>query len=153
MAHLTGRILSLVVGRSVSRVTPMRECPCQMREVIGVADKKARQSAKIRQIGETLIADGYRGLDEKAKVLRLPQSTTWTILRATHKTSGLSVSIINRMLASPGLPPRVRLKIHEYIEEKSGGVYGDARQFVRKYTAHLERASLSHRRSIQSPFA
>ena len=44
--------------------------------------------------------------------------------RATHKTSGLSISIINRMLASPRLPPRVRLIIFEYIEEKRAGMYG-----------------------------
>ena len=48
------------------------------------------------------------------------------------------MAIINRMLASPGLPPRVRLIIFEYIEEKSAGVYGDAKQFVRKYTAPLD---------------
>jgi hypothetical protein len=116
----------------------MRELPCQMTEAVRIADQKLRQSAKIRQIGEALNADGYRGLDEKAKALGLSRSTTWTILKVTHKTSGLSVSVINRMLASPGLPPSVRLIIFEYIEEKRAGLYGDAKQFVRRYTAHLE---------------
>jgi hypothetical protein len=109
-----------------------------MREVIRVADQKARQSAKIRQIGETLIAEGYHGLNEQAKALGLPRSTTWTILRGTHKASGLSVAIINRMLASPAIPPRVRLTIFEYIQEKRAGLYGDCKQSVRSFTAHLE---------------
>ena len=116
----------------------MGQRPYQMTGVFSVADRKARQSAKIRQIGEALIAEGYGGLDEQTKVLGLSRSTTWTILRATHKCSGLSASIINRMLASPSLPPRVRLKIFEYIEEKRAGLYGDAEQRVRKYIAHLD---------------
>ena len=106
--------------------------------MMGVGDHKARQSAKIRQIGEALIADGYRGLDEKAKVLGLSRSTTWTILKVAHKTSGLSVAIINRMLTCPRLPPRVRLILFEYIEEKRAGLYGDPKQVVRRYAAHLE---------------
>jgi hypothetical protein len=49
---------------------------------------KARQAAKIRQLGETLIATGFRRLDEQARVLGLSRSTTWTILNGNHKNSG-----------------------------------------------------------------
>jgi hypothetical protein len=105
--------------------------------VLAIADLKARQSAKIRQLGEALVASGYRGLDDQAKALGLSRSTTWNILKANHKSSGLSAAIINRMLAAPGLPPHVRLKIFEYIEEKSAGLYGDERSRVRKFAARI----------------
>jgi hypothetical protein len=41
------------------------------------------------------------------------------------------------MLAAPELPPRVRLKIVEYIEEKSAGLYGDGRDRLRKFSDRL----------------
>jgi len=95
------------------------------------------QSAKIRELGDALIASGYISLDDQAKVLGLSRSTTWTILQANHKTSGLSASVINRMLAQPQLPARVRVKILEYVEEKSAGVYGHSRLQVRRFAARL----------------
>jgi hypothetical protein len=49
---------------------------------------KARQSSKIRKIGDALIALGYLALDEQAKALGLARSTAWTILQANHKSSG-----------------------------------------------------------------
>src|SRR5882724_10749798 len=98
---------------------------------------KARQSAKIREVGEALIADGFCALDQQAKVLGLSRSTTWTILKASHKSSGLSAAIINRMLAAPQLPPRVRLKIYEYLQEKGAGHYGDNERKIVKFTARI----------------
>ena len=102
-----------------------------------MVDLKARQSAKIREVGEALIADGICALDQQAKALGLPRSTTWTILKASHKSSGLSAAIINRMLAAPQLPPRVRLKIFEYLQEKSVGRYGDNERKIVKFTARI----------------
>jgi hypothetical protein len=102
-----------------------------------IVDLKARQSAKIREVGEALIADGIWALDQQAKALGLPRSTTWTILKASHKSSGLSAAIINRMLAAPQLPPRVRLKIFEYLQEKSVGRYGDNDRKIVKFTARI----------------
>ena len=64
-------------------------------------DVKARQSAKIREIGAALVAMGYRALDEQARALGLGRSTAWTILQANHKNSGLSATVIIRMLAAP----------------------------------------------------
>jgi predicted DNA-binding transcriptional regulator AlpA len=109
----------------------------QLRPAIAVADAKARQSAKIKQLGEALVAAGYRRLDQQAKTLGLPRSTTWTILKANHKNSGLSAAIINRMLSAPELPAPVRLKIVEYIEEKSAGLYGDGEARARKFSDRL----------------
>lgn len=108
-------------------------------KTLAIADLKARQAAKIRQLGEALVDAGYRGLDDQARVLGLSRSTTWTILKANHKSSGLSAAVINRMLAAPDLPPRVRLKIFEYIEEKGAGLYGDEEACVRKFTARVEK--------------
>jgi hypothetical protein len=69
---------------------------------------KKRQSAKIKEFGEALAAEGFNTLDDQARVLGLSRSTTWTILRASHKTSGLSVKIIKRILAAPNPSSTVR---------------------------------------------
>src|SRR4051812_41731990 len=87
----------------------------------------ARQLSKIRGLVETVEAAGFLTLDEQAKILGLPRSTVWTIRRGSHKASGLSASIINRMLAAPTLPPLVRAKILEYVQEKAAGLYGGSR--------------------------
>jgi hypothetical protein len=63
-------------------------------------------------------------LDEQAHALGLCRSTTWTILRGHHKASGLSAMTINRILSTPELPPLVRVKLFEYVEEKRSGLYG-----------------------------
>src|SRR3954447_15682274 len=85
---------------------------------------KELQSAKIREIGDALRAAGYLALDEQARALGLPRSTAWTLLRATHKGSGLTTSVISRMLLAQPLPPTVREKLVEYLSEKAGGLYG-----------------------------
>ena len=109
--------------------------------------RKLQQSAKIREIGEALAASNVHTLDHKAEVLGLPRSTTWTLLQGNHKSSGLSVTIINRMLTAPGLPSEVRAKVLEYVEEKAAGRYGHSkyvrRRFVNRLSAkHVERAYL-----------
>ena len=85
---------------------------------------RVRQRLKIEEIGTTLAECGFVALDEQAYVLGLSRSTTWTILRVMHKNSGLSAMTINRMLDTGRLPPRVRLKLLEYIAEKMSGAYG-----------------------------
>jgi hypothetical protein len=101
------------------------------------AAMKARQSSKIRELAEAVEAAGFLTLDEQAKVLGVPRSTAWTIRRASHKASGLSASIINRMLAAPELPLVVRAKIIEYIHEKATGVYGGSQSQRRRFAARL----------------
>jgi predicted DNA-binding transcriptional regulator AlpA len=98
---------------------------------------KARQSSKIRELAEAVKSAGFLTLDEQAKALGISRSTAWTIRKASHKASGLSVSIINRMLAAPELPPLARTKILEYIEEKAAGLYGGSRSQRRKFAARL----------------
>lgn len=67
---------------------------------------------------------GLIALDEQAQALGVNRSTAWTILNATQHLSGLSAKIVNRMLMHPQLPPLVRDKVQEYINEKLAGNYG-----------------------------
>ena len=101
---------------------------------LSLADVKARQSSKIREIGEALITAGFVSLDAQAKALGLPRSTAWTILSAEHKDTGISARIICRMLSSERLPPLVSAKIMEYVEP----VFTVGR---RRRTADLPRSS------------
>jgi predicted DNA-binding transcriptional regulator AlpA len=107
---------------------------------------KARQSAKIRELRVALVASGFMTIDEQSKVLGLSRSTTWTILKGDHKASGLSAAIIDRMLAAPRLPPLVRTTIHEYIQDKAAGLYGDSKTALRKFTARLSGHARGSRR-------
>jgi len=98
---------------------------------------KARQVAKIKELATALERAGFCTLDEQAKALGLCRSTAWTVRRANHKASGLSASLINRMLAAPHLPALVRSKILEYVEEKAAGVYGGSRVQRRSFAARI----------------
>ena len=93
------------------------------------------QLAMIRAIGEALTASGYLSVGEQAAVLGLSRSTAWNIVRAKHKTSGLSSSVIKRMLAQPQLPAQVRIAIHEYIDQKSAGRFGHNSTQLRRFAA------------------
>jgi hypothetical protein len=85
---------------------------------------RALQIAKIREIGEALRGSGYSELNNQAKALGLCRSTTWAVLQANYKHSGLSAAIIHRMLRSERLPRSVRTEILEYVEQKLAGRYG-----------------------------
>ena len=106
-----------------------------------VAEMKARQVAKITELGRALIDAGFLTLDEQSKALGLARSTTWTILRASHKGSGLSAAIIKRMLLSPQLPPLARRRILEYTTDKVAGLYGGSRTQRRKFFERVGRAT------------
>ena len=108
---------------------------------------KARQSSKIRELGGALVTSGFATLDKQAQAIGLGRSTTWTILKGNHKTSGLSATVINRMLAAPQLPPLVRLKILEYIEEKAAGLYGHRKTPLRRFVARLSVKPFDHVRT------
>ena len=116
---------------------PRQERPFQKRSPCAGPEMKARQSAKIRELREALVAAGFLTLDDQSKALGLSRSTTWTILKGNHKGSGLSAAIIDRMLAAPMLPTLVRAKIHEYTKDKTAGLYGDNETLIRKFTARL----------------
>ena len=99
--------------------------------------RKQQQRLKIEEIGTTLAECGFVALDEQAYVLGLSRSTAWTVIRGTHKTSGLSAMTINRMLATGRLPSRVRLKLLEYIAEKMSGAYGDRKHCLKAFASRI----------------
>ena len=104
-----------------------RQTPCS------VSEMKARQVAKMREIRDALVAAGCANLDDQAAALGLSRSTTWTIMRGTHKSSGLTATTLIRMLSAPRLQPSVRKKILEYIAEKSAGRYGTTKERLEKF--------------------
>ena len=120
------------------------------RPLLPTARMKARQSSKIRELAEAVKSAGFLTLDEQAEALGLSRSTAWTIRKADHKASGLSASIINRMLAAPELPPRARTKILEYVEEKAAGLYGGSQSQRRKFAARLSIEKLPVCRATES---
>ena len=99
---------------------------------------KALQCAKIREIGAALISAGIVALDQQADALGLCRSTTWVILQAEHKNSGLSATVVNRMLGSPRLPAAARAKVIEYVREKLAGRYGHSKAQLRRFADHLQ---------------
>jgi hypothetical protein len=125
-----------------------------------VAKMKARQSAKIREIADALISAGFPTIDAQAKILGVCRSTAWTILNSTHKGSGLSPKVISRILAVRQLPPLVRMKVLEYVEEKASGQYGHSVRLRRKFitalsTRHIDmgRATVAKPASYARPSA
>lgn len=102
-----------------------------------VATMKARQSAKIREIVPALVATGITKLDNQAQALGLSRSTAWTIISARHKSTGLSPTVIDRILASPRLPRSAREKIVEYVDEKAAGLYGHNKAQRHRFIAGL----------------
>lgn len=106
---------------------------------------KERQSAKLKELSDALIAAGFLSLDEQATALGLSRSTTWTILKAKHKNYGLSGSLINRILKRPGLDRRIRAKIVEYVQEKASGCYGHNKIQLRRFKERLSlRATITN---------
>jgi len=112
---------------------------------------KARQTSKIKELGDALIASGISKLDEQAKALGVPRSTAWTILRADHKASGLSATVLNRMLAAPRLPALVRATILEYVDERVAGRYGHNKIQLRRFAERLAFKRLGHRQMKLAP--
>jgi hypothetical protein len=110
-----------------------------------VTEMRARQSGKLRELKNALVTSGMLTLDDQAASLGLDRSTTWNILKGNHKSSGLSARIINRILASPRLPPLVRAKILEYVEEKVSGRYGHGISPRLKFIAQLSVKRLARR--------
>jgi hypothetical protein len=124
--------------------------PVFPRRAASVAEKKARQAAKIMALGDALIAAGVEGLDEQAHALGVCRSTAWTILKAQHKGSGLSANVINKMLAAPDLPPAVRRIILEYVAEKTAGCYGDNKAQLSRFSPRLCPKHLEEARALAS---
>jgi len=73
---------------------------CRPASRAALSEIKARQQLSIQQIGEALAASGMSALDEKARALGLSRSTAWTVLKGGHKATGLTASVVSRILAA-----------------------------------------------------
>jgi hypothetical protein len=96
-----------------------------------------RQRAKIAEIRVALIEAGVVTFNEQVTALGLSRSTACSILKPGHKTSGLEVRTISRILRSPRLPSSARQRIFEYIEEKLEGLYGHNERRQREFAERL----------------
>lgn len=96
-----------------------------------IAEMKAAQCAKIRELQHALDSVGIVCLTDQAQALGLCRSTTWAVLNGNHKSGGLSGSVIKRMLASPQCPLSARKIIREYVDQKLSGAYGHSAASLR----------------------
>jgi hypothetical protein len=99
---------------------------------------KFQQCAKIAELRQVLRNAGFQSLNSQARVLGLGRSTTWAILSAGHKSSGLRASIIIRMLRSSELPPAARRVIEEYVAQKLAGTFGHGEKQLKRFREQLE---------------
>jgi hypothetical protein len=98
---------------------------------------KKKQASKIAEIHRALMAAGFDSLDKQAAVLRLGRSTIWALLHS-DKRRGPSNMILKHILALPQLPPKARLKVNEYIQEKRLGLYGHSNLSIRRVRAQFK---------------
>jgi hypothetical protein len=109
------------------------------------ATAKARQRDKLRELRQALIDEGCAGLSKQATALGIRRSTAWVVLSGQYKASGLTASVIGRMMSSPQLPPRARRVLQDYIEEKSAGLYGHDKKSVQAFCDKITRETPKHR--------
>jgi len=98
------------------------------------AEARARQWTKMREVEAVLRRVGIFDLDERARALGLPRTTTWKILTGN---SDPSAATINRILCAPRLPLPVRIKILEYVQERVSGVYGHSKSQSRRFSIRV----------------
>jgi hypothetical protein len=106
-------------------------------------EAKSRQAAKLAEIREALVANGFDSSAKQAVALGVSRPTAWALLNR-DKRAGPSAMILKRILSSPRLPPAARRKVEEYVAEKIAGLYGHsegrARWFGDQFASHSETA-------------
>ena len=102
-----------------------------------LSELKARQASQIAEIRQALATAEFDTIPKQAAVLGLPRSTTWAVLCGGHKSSGLSTSVINRILRSQELPLTARTIIEEYVQEQLRGAYGHSKAQLQRFRAQL----------------
>ena len=73
-------------------------------------EPKEKQALKLAEIREALVTAGYNTTPKQAAVLGLSRSTAWYLLNR-DKRAGPSAKVIKRILSSPQVPKKVRLKV------------------------------------------
>ena len=110
---------------------------------------KERQVLKLAEIREALVASGYDTIARQAAVLGVGRSTAWWLLN-DDKKSGPSASVIKRILSSPNIPPAVRRKVEEYIQERISGLYGHSVSATRAFSNQFELTKAKARQGFPS---
>jgi hypothetical protein len=110
---------------------------------------KARQAAKLAEIREALVAAGYDTTAKQAAVLGVCRATAWVVLNR-DKRVGPSASVIKLILSSPDVPPAVRRKVEEYIEDRIGGSYGHSVSAMRSFRNQFHATTVT--RDQKGPF-
>jgi hypothetical protein len=100
-------------------------------------DPKERQALKLAEIREALVTSGYNTTAKQAGILGLGRSTAWVVLNR-DKRAGPSAKVIKRILSSPQVPKKVRLKLEQYVEERIRGRYGHSKQRTRWFGAQFQ---------------
>jgi hypothetical protein len=100
-------------------------------------DMKTLQCAKLQELRAALRSAGLSTVDQQAKALGLSRSTTWFVMTGNYKTSGLSATLINRMLAAHGLPAAARTTLLKYAHDKAAGAYGHNESQRRRFVTRL----------------
>jgi hypothetical protein len=100
------------------------------------------QQSRILEISEVLSRHGHCTVDQQARILNVPRSTAWTILRPTHKYSGLTIRVLLKMLNAPELPPEARQKVLDYLNEKAEGRFGSNRNCQRRFKTKAKQVGL-----------
>jgi hypothetical protein len=93
---------------------------------------KARQASKLAEIREALVSAGCSTNAQQAFALGVNRSTAWAMLNC-DKQVGPSSGVLKRTLSSQNLPPAVRGKIKEYINEKIAGRRGHPEKRLRLF--------------------
>jgi hypothetical protein len=97
---------------------------------------KVRLTSKLAEIRDALISAGFDTTAEQAAVLGLSRSTAWVFLNRDNRV-GPSAKVVKRALSSKKIPPSVRKKIEEYVEEKSLGLYGRGKEPNKRFRSHF----------------
>ena len=125
------------LDRDWQRPQVSNDCACKTQAPNSLAQAKASQASRIRELKIALENAGLLTLNQQAGALGLCRSTTWAVLRGDHKASGLSAAIVKRMLRASKLPPNVRAKILEYVEEKALGLYGHSKTQLQRFCTSI----------------
>lgn len=96
-------------------------------------EMKLQQCAKIADLRQALLSAGCCSLNAQSAALGLSRSTSWIVLKGGHKSSGLTGSIVRRMLESPQLPAAARLVIEQYVAQKMAGAYGHDQKQIERF--------------------
>ena len=95
-------------------------------------EPREKQALKLAEIREALVTAGYNTTEKQAAVLGVGRSTAWVVLNR-DKRAGPSAKIIKRILLSPQVPKKVRLKVEQYVEDKIRGRFGHSKQRTQSF--------------------